>query len=993
VVGPWRIEMLGGLAVVQSDRRITRFQTQKTGALLAYIALHPGKSHSRETLAEMLWPDGDPVAIRNRLNQAISSLRRQLHPPELGPGNVLVTDHHSIGINAASVVTDVDEFERDIRLAERAETDEERVRLLEQAVERYQGELLEGYFEEWIFSRRMHLAELHDQALQHLIRGHVALGSPEAAIEFARRRLELDPYDEAPHVILMRLYLRAGRPKSALKQFDDLVRALLQYDDEPSENALKYRAKAESLADSQEPQIDIDDDLSEIPAKRATVPQNHNHTTPTTNLPRVVNSFVGRETELDSIERLVERSRLISILGLGGFGKTRLAIEAGWRLLDRFSGNVSFVSFGAVEDPNDLAIELARTLLPGKQDLVDPLHAVIDRLSATTEPYLLILDNLEHVADQGALLANELLRTVAHLQIIVTSRIPLNVEGEALVSLVPLSLPRETEADLKALAENPAVSLFVERAQAVKADFQLTERTAEAIVALVNRLEGLPLAVELAASWARVLTPQQMLEQATSNVDQLASRRKDIQPRHRSLRAAFDGTYSLLDGSLKDVFKRLTFFTGGWSYEAAAHLCPDEDVFSVLQALEERSLIFVEPSDTEIRFGMLETIRLFGESLVSPDMYSEWGWLHAEYFLALAERPVMDAVWVPTIQADYGNCVAALRRFRESANETEFCRMVISMAKFWENRGLLAEGRERLTEALAIGSTIDPLIFACVKLSLARLEWLSGEFDIATYRTYDALETFQTYDSKADQIEAQFLLQLEAHRKGDYAEAKRLLRSNQEMASAIQNPAVEARCWLALGNAAVEEEDFDEAQRCYEQSLEKGRLSRDPDRIASALTNLGNLAIYRGHTDAARKWIEEALALTTQSENSWRAAMTLIVLARLENEVGRYPEAIQALIKAYWTAPDEKLVVWRFLLQLGVALAGLERTNDALRVFGFFEVYRDRIGEHHVGIEMRLYEQKAASIKTEANSEQFQIGRNMSFEEIETLLLKLQRAF
>ena len=256
--------MLGGLAVVQGDRRITRFQTQKTGALFAYLALQPGKNHSREAVAELLWPDGDPIAIRNRLNQAISSLRRQLHPPELGPGTVLVTDHHSIGVNAQTVLTDVEEFEKEIRHAERAETDAEKVRWLEQAVARYKGELLEGYYEEWIYSKRMHLADLYDQALQQLIRSHVALGSPDAALEFARLRLQLDPYDEAPHVILMRLYLRSGRAKSALMQFDELVRALQQFDDSPSEYALKFKAKAESVVADQSVDVEIDDDFDGV---------------------------------------------------------------------------------------------------------------------------------------------------------------------------------------------------------------------------------------------------------------------------------------------------------------------------------------------------------------------------------------------------------------------------------------------------------------------------------------------------------------------------------------------------------------------------------------------------------------------------------------------------------------------------------------------------------------------------------------------------------
>ena len=317
--------MLGGLVVVHADRKITRFQTQKTGALLAYLALHPGKSHAREAVAEILWPEGDPIAIRNRLNQAISSLRRQLHPPELGPGSVLVTDHHSLAINSQTVTTDVDEFERLVKAADRSESDSEKIQHLSQAVDLYRGELLEGFYEEWIFNKRMHLGDLYDKSLQQLVRSHVAVGSPEGAVEYARRRLLLDPYDESAHVVLMRLYLRSGRPKLALKQYEDLVRAFEQYDDEPSEYAEKYRLRAEALVNDQTAEIDIEDTFDADSAKRsqeAPPPKEKLYS----NLPRVVTSFVGRTEELEQVVSQIRqgRSRLVTILGLGGFGKTHL---------------------------------------------------------------------------------------------------------------------------------------------------------------------------------------------------------------------------------------------------------------------------------------------------------------------------------------------------------------------------------------------------------------------------------------------------------------------------------------------------------------------------------------------------------------------------------------------------------------------------------------------------------------------------------------------
>lgn len=988
--------MLGGLSVVQGDRRISRFQTQKTGALLAYLALNHAKSHSRESLAEMLWPEGDPTAIRNRLNQAISSLRRQLHPPELGPGSVLVTDHHSVGINSQVVVSDVEEFERDIRLAERAKEPSERLQHYEAAVNRYKGELLEGYFEEWVFAKRMQLADQIDQALQHLIRGHVEAGNSDRAIEFARTRLQMDPYDEGPHVTLMRLYLRAGRPKSALKQFEDLERALKQFDDEPSEYALKFRNRAENLQSESISTEDDDEDLPVLAPVRAIEPQAVREE-PSTYLPRVVSSFIGREAELKQIVDLLleNRSRLVSILGMGGCGKTRLGIEAGWQVVEAFQGKVFFIPLAGVEEIADVPSEIARVVIPDHSGQDDPLNAAITHLK-TLPKSLLILDNFEHLADDGAFLVKDLLGGAPTLSILVTTRVPLNLEGETHLLLAPLPLPRSDEdSTLRDLAANPAVALFIERAQAVKADFQLTERTWEAIVDLCRKLEGLPLALELAAGWARVMTPGQMLDQFRANIDQLASRRKDINPRHRSLRAAFDGSYSLLDAHLKDVFLRLTFFSGGWDFDSAQHLCPGQNVIDAIHALEERSMVFSEPTDHHVRFGMLETIRAFGDNLVTPDLLAECGWLHAECFLDLAERPLPDNQWVPQVKADYQNFVAALRWLQESEHQSEFARLAVALSRYWEGPGLLADGREWLDAALDQSDSLDPLLAAQVKATSGHLDWLAGDFDLAKSRVSEAREIFHHLGAERQEMEAIFQLQQEAHRRGDYEESKRLLDAKLQLAESLQDERAKARCYLAMGNTLIEQEDWESAQAQYEKSLESGRKIRDADRIGAALANLASLAIYRGHLDAARKWLDEAVEQIRPSDLRWRPAMTLIVQGRLENAAGRHAQAATILAKAYRMAHDEKLVVWRFLLNYGFALAGLGHLNESIRTLGYFERYRERIGETHLGIEMRTYEAQLDELRRQVDpdrfAEEFQIGRNMGAEEIDRLIVRTER--
>jgi tetratricopeptide (TPR) repeat protein len=281
--------------------------------------------------------------------------------------------------------------------------------------------------------------------------------------------------------------------------------------------------------------------------------------------------------------------------------------------------------------------------------------------------------------------------------------------------------------------------------------------------------------------------------------------------------------------------------------------------------------------------------------------------------------------------------------------------------------------------------------------AIARLEWVVGDFDAAVSQTRAALKVFAAENAVQDQIAAQLLLQHESHRRGDYEEARRLLVSNLELSQSIGDLSSEARCWLGLGNAAIEEERYEEAQRDYEKSLDSARRAGDHEMIGAALTNLANQASYRGHSEAAEKWIEESIAHFGRSRWKWYRAMNLIVKGRIENELGRFEDAARSLIEAYRIAPNEKLVVWRFLMLFTKTLFGLGLQKEGTRWAGYLDRFRERIGEHYHGLEMRKFESRLAEFRAQITpaeyAEQIEIGRNMSAEEIDGTISKVRRLF
>lgn len=955
--------MFGGLRVRQGSRCVERFQTQKTGALLAYLALQRPRPVPRETMAELLWPEGAPDAVRNRLNQAVSSLRRQLHPPELAPLTVLSTDHHSLSLSPDGVETDVEEFREAMALADRTGSRTERIRALRRAVDLYTGELLAGYFEDWILPDRLGLGDRHAEALETLIREYSRAGEPEQAIEFAQRRLALDPHDPRANVELMDLYLRADRPGSAIRHFDELVRTL----DEVPAAARALVARAERQMRSAAPALPKARKAPDAPP--AATPE-----IAVSTLPRVGTRFFGREKEVGEVlAALANEARVVSLLGIGGSGKTRLALEVASRL----EGRVAFVGLTSVVHADEIVGEVRRAVAP--QANAD--EADLARLVGAA-PITIVLDNLEHLEGDVAAEVGNLLDRLPSAQLLITSREPLGLQEEAQLTLGPLPVP-PADADLTALAENPSVALFVARAQAVRPDFGLTERTAESINALCRKMEGLPLAIELAAGWARALTPAQILEQASAQADRLASRRKDIPARHRSMRTAIEGSVGLLPPDVREAFVRLAVFSGGWDRDAAAAVIPESDVDEVLDALAARSLIRADHDQDVVRFDMLEVLRDYGRSQMSADLADDVAWRHADHYLELAEREGDPSEWAARVDLDYPNFLAALDWLVERAENDRALRLAAALSRFWEARGRVGEGRIRLEALLELEASL-PARSAALEAS-GRLAWLRGDYAIAKTRFLEALEGFRSVGDQVRAMGVRFSLQMEAHRTGDYDQVRSLLAENLTVANQLGDQRSVARAWLAMGNASVEQLRWEEASDEYGRSLEAARTSGDEDRIGQALNNLGNLALLQGRREAARKWLREGLERFRRVGHHWHTAMALLALAKLDAAEGDPAAARARLREAMTLAREEDLVQWRVMLQAAFVRVQEGDAEAAAQLFGYVEGLTQRVGPGLHGVEMAPYGDHVAQLRTllpePKVAELWEMGRHLTVEE------------
>jgi predicted ATPase/DNA-binding SARP family transcriptional activator len=879
-----RIRLFGGLQAESADRVVARFPTRKTGALLAYLAYFPHRSHSREALIDLLWPESAPQAARQSLSQSLHVLRDLLEC--LGEPPVLLVERASVRLNSAAVTTDVAAFEAALQAAARVPSSVERAQYLTEAVELCRGPLLAGYSEVWILGEQERLAELYFQALGQLTPLLEAAGERERALEHARRGISMDPLREEGHHEVIRLLLASGEAGAALRQYRQLERLLereLRTTPSPATRALARRLPA--CADEGEPVAARDQapcGVEMVAAGEDSVGW----------LPQPITRFFGRTAECARLAEILRApgTRLVTLTGPGGSGKTRLALEVAGRLVEARQGAVWCVPLAELVDPR-LVVDAVRDAMrlprsPGVEALEQVVTALAHR------PSMLLLDNFEHLLDKGALLLSTLLRRAPTLTCLVTSRQRLDVAGEREFPVLPLPVPDEGDGPV-ALACCDSVQLFVDRAQAVRPEFRVTPANAAAVAAVCHRLEGIPLALELAAARAAVLTPAQMLEHLERRLDFLVGQKRDAPARHRTLRAAIDWSFRLLSPEQQRFFLQLAVFQGGWTLEAAAAVCDQGPALDRLEQLRECSLVLAQHSCGEVRFRILETLREYAQARWTPEERSAVEQRHAEYFRALAEQAEPELhgpdaqAWLDRLEREHDNLRAALAWATVHREATVGLRLGGALWEFWEVRGYPTEGRERLAALLApqgaAGRTAQraKALHGAGALALDQSDYAAARELLA-----ESLAIWRELGAGTEIAATLHLLADAAFYAGDWETARALYEESLAIRRELGEKHGIARSLESLGNLTRRLNEPEKVRALYAESLAIRRDLGNKLEIAASLCDLGNAALDRGDYAAARSLHQESLTLLEEAGDRDGIGSALQNLGTVAYEVG-----------------------------------------------------------------------------------------------------------
>ena len=678
-------------------------------------------------------------------------------------------------------------------------------------------------------------------------------------------------------------------------------------------------------------------------------------------LPVARNGFVGREREAEAVRELLSRAdvRLVTITGPGGIGKTRLTVEVAGGLADRFPGGVHFVQLSPLTDPNSIPSAIVQALgirEIGEQSAFDVLKKYLKEY--VRNPTLLVLDNFEHLLS-AASLVSQLLTVNANLKMLVTSRAALHIYGEHDFPVPPLNLPdAKSLPSLDALARYSGVALFVQRASAAKPGFELTQENAAAVAEICTRLDGLPLAIELAAARVKVLSPASLLARLASRLQLLTGGAKDLPARQQTLRAAMDWSYDLLNPAEQKLFRRLSVFVGGCNLEGVEAVCDAKadleiDLLDGMASVVDKSLVRqVEESTGESRFLMLETIREYAvEKLRESGEEPYTRRAHAAYCLVLAEedsgsqenpRNATDR-----FESEYTNFRSALEWLTETGDAAWALRLGTDLFHFWENREYLAEGRDKLIRALNLPSAAAPTKARMRALFAAGI-LASGQRDYAVAEKYvgESIELARQFGDQAGLAVGYNALAVLRKEQSDLAGARKLFDQTLTIWRELNDQKGIAQTLSNLASVAKLEGDYERSRTLYAECLDTFRALGDREGVAWSLNYQGDVAREQGDAAGARSLYERSLAMFHALDDRWGIAGTLADLGGLARQQKDYSTA-HSLYRESITLFREmqhKRGIARLLECFACTAAAQENSERSLRLAGAAAALRQNIG-------------------------------------------------